>query len=115
MGLQATLHRQLSERTAFWVVFLMLVLVCLGFILPGTFRRRDASRTCEILSSLFSADARFKTVTVSASTSGRAILSGSVASEKDAAALRSVVEQAHPPQRPVLFIRVLTSTTNEFR
>src|SRR5690242_21282726 len=88
MELNTILKRQLSQRAAFWVVFLTLVVVCLGFILPGHFRRQDAARTCEVLAPLFSSDARFKAVTVSRSTSGWAILHGSVASDEDAAALR---------------------------
>ncbi len=112
MEAKAPNQEQLSHRTSFWVVFLTLVLVCLGFLLPAYFRRWNAGRTCEVLEPILSADARFKAVAVSRSTHGVAILGGSVASDADAAALRLLVEQAHPPQKPVFVVRVLASTND---
>ena len=112
METKAPDQKQLSPRSSFWVVFITLVLVCLGFLSPAYFRRWNAGRTCEVLEPLLSGDARFKTVAVSRSTHGVAVLNGSVKSDADAAALRLLVERAHPPQKPVFLVRVLTSTND---
>ncbi len=108
MEIKAFLHRPLSRRVEFWVVFLILVLVCLGFLMPEYLRRRDAARTCNVLSPLIQGDARFKDVMLYRSTSGHAIIGGSVNSSKDAEALRELIERAHVPQHPFFGVRVLT-------
>ncbi len=112
METPATNQRQISNRTAFWIVFLTLVLVCLGFLLPGHFRRQDAVSTCDQLRPLFSADSRFKSVDAHPATNGRAIVAGTVNSEEDAVALRQLVAQAHTPQQPIFLVRVVTSTND---
>ena len=104
--------RQISNRTAFWVVFLTLVLVCLGFLLPGHFRARDAGRTCDLLRPVITHDARFKSVDVHPATNGRAIVSGDVNTEEDAAALRKLIAETRTPQQPVWLVRVLASTND---
>jgi len=106
-------QRQLSDRTAFWVVFLTLVLVCLGFLLPGKLRRYGAARTCEQLRFLIGKDARFNRVQVSCATNGRAIVSGTVNSSEDATTLRFLIVQAQTPQLPVFAVQVLTSINND--
>jgi hypothetical protein len=93
------------------VIFLTLVLVCLGFLLPRYLQRRAAVGTADLLRPLLASDARFIKVTVSPTTTGRSRLDGSVASDADAAALRQLVSQAHPPQKPVFAVRVLMPST----
>jgi hypothetical protein len=112
METQATGKRQITNRTAFWVVFLTLVLVCLGFLSPGHFRRQNAIRTCDLLRPLISVDVRFKSVDAHPATNGRAIVSGTVSSADDAVALRQLIAQARTPQQPVFLVRVLTSTND---
>ena len=112
MDTHARNQRQDSQRSAFWVVFLTLVLVCLGFLLPAHFRRRDMLRTCDLLRPLIGEDARFKGVDVHPTTTGRAVVSGSVNSAQDATALRQLMAQAQPPQQPIFLVRVITSTND---
>ena len=109
---QATSQRQLSNRTAFWIVFLTLVLVCLGLLLPLRFRSQNAAHTCDSLRPLIDAEPRFKSVDVHRSTNGRAIVSGTVDTAEDAAALRQVIAQTPTPQRPVFLVRVIASTND---
>lgn len=109
---QATSQRQVSNRTAFWVVFLTLVLVCLGFLLPLRFQAQDAARTCDLLRPLIGAEPRFKRVDVHRSTNGRAIVSGTVDTAEDAAALRQVIAQTRTPQQPAFLVRVIASTND---
>src|SRR6266481_6253944 len=104
--------RHLSRRTEFWVIFLTLVLVFLGFLLPGYLQRVNAARTVSLLRPLLRADARFSKITISQSTLGCAILRGSVVSNADALALRRVVEQAHPPQEAWIMVEVATPDAN---
>ena len=95
-----------SRRAVFWICFLAVAGVCLALALFGQHRRREGGRTAEMLRSLVAYDTRFQKVTVSLSTNGRVFLHGSVASEEDLRALRTLVEQGHLPVEPGISVQI---------
>ena len=95
-----------SRRVVFWICFLAVAGVCLAFALSGQHRRREGSRTAEMLRPMLASDTRFQKVTVSLGTNGRVFLHGSVASVGDLRALRTLVEQGHLPTQPAISVEV---------
>jgi len=90
----------------FWVCFLAVAGVCFALALSGQHRRREAGRTAEMVRSMFASDARFQRVTVSLGTNGRVFLNGSVVSDEDLRALRTLIEQAHLPTPPAISVQI---------
>jgi hypothetical protein len=88
------------------VCFLVVAGLCLALALPGQNRRGKAHRTVEMLRSMLASDPRFQKVTASYGTNGSAWLSGTVASEEDLRALRTLVEQGHLPMQPGILVEV---------
>jgi hypothetical protein len=101
-----------SRRVVFWVCFLAVAGVCLALALSGQNRRSKAYRTVEMLRSILSSDPRFKKVTAAYGTNGSAWLHGSVASEEDLRALRTLVEKGHLPMQPGISVQVESHPSN---
>jgi hypothetical protein len=104
------MKRQMRVRP-FWIAFPLIILACLAVVLPGTLKRRAAAETANMLGPLIAADGRFSNVLVSATTSGRSFVQGSVATQADIEALRSVIDHASAPQRPLFIVRVATAAS----
>jgi hypothetical protein len=80
--------------------------------ISGRVRRYNAGQSAETLRQLIEADARFAKVQVHCSTNAKVWLDGGVASADDLAVLRRLVQQAHLPTQPGIFVRVETPAPN---
>lgn len=96
-------------RAAFWFVFLLLTVVCFGYLYPGYAKRATARRTILLLQPMLAADERFRSIQVSYATSGDAILHGDVRSSADLDALRGLVARADLPSAPVFHVTATNS------
>jgi hypothetical protein len=87
--------------------------VCLAIALSGQYRRHQAHRTAEILRAMLGSEVRFQKVRVSVSTNGHVALHGSVASDADLRALRTLIEGGHLPMQPMMSVEVDTHPPNQ--
>ncbi len=95
------------------MLFLLVVTPCFVLAISGMRLRQEAGRVAKALRSALADDARFKSVTVSRTTSGHVFLFGSVSSNDDLQALNAVVERAHFASKPVMLIEVHPSTSEQ--
>lgn len=102
-----------SRRVQFWAAFGLIAALCFAMAISGRIRRYHAGQSAERLRQLLAADARFTKVQVHCSTNARVWLDGEVASADDLSALRRLVEQAHVPTQPGVFVRVQSPAPNK--
>jgi hypothetical protein len=95
-----------SDRVAFWVVFITIACVCFLFLYPSYAFHRGAGQAAGILRAVVASDARFTDVQVIQGTDGTVALAGSVRSQDDLQALRLAVERAHPPHKVAIWVKV---------
>ena len=101
---------QSDTRKRIWLysIFVLCAFaIIFGVILPRQRLDTQAARSAAILRTRLSADQRFAAVRVRRSTNGSVVVSGEVRSESELDALKHLVEDAQPPRRPILLVRVL--------